>query len=258
MKGRINMRLKGKVAIVTGAARGIGAALALGLAKEGAKVVIGDIRDGQKTVDAVEKAGGEALYVKTDVSKQDQCDALAKAAIDRFGSVDILINNAGILVTLKPFMEVTTEEWMKIMATNSLGPFHCTKAVFPYMKDKGGKIINISSASIFEGVPGFPHYIASKGAIMAFTRGMARELGDYKINVNSIAPGFTHSEGGDEFDRDKKFPDVPLDDVQLPLRSIKIPTYPEDLVGTAVYLASDDSRMVTGQLIIHDGGLSMK
>ncbi len=252
------MRLKDKVAIVTGSARGLGAAFAKGFGKEGAKVVIGDIRDGKKTVDAVHQAGSEAIYVKTDVTRQDQCDALARAAVERFGSIDILVNNAGILVTLKPFMEVTTEEWMEIMATNSLGPFHCVKAVFPYMKDRGGKIINISSASIFEGVPGFPHYIASKGAIMAFTRGMARELGDYKINVNSIAPGFTHSEGGDEFDRDKKFPDVPLDDIQLPQRCIKVPTYPDDLVGTAVYLATDDSKMVTGQLIVHDGGLSLK
>jgi NAD(P)-dependent dehydrogenase (short-subunit alcohol dehydrogenase family) len=250
------MRLEDKVAVITGAARGIGAAFAEGFAKEGARVVIGDIRDGQKTVSAVEKAGSRALYVKTDVTKQDQCNALAKAAVDQFGSIDILVNNAGILVTLKPFMEVTTEEWMQIMGTNTLGPFHCTKAVFPYMKDKGGKIINISSASIFEGVPGFPHYIASKGAIMAFTRGMARELGEYNINVNAIAPGFTHSEGGDEFDRDKKFPPVPLDEIQLPLRCIKRPTYPQDLVGTAIFLASDDSKLITGQLIVHDGGYS--
>ncbi len=251
------MRLKNKVAIITGAARGIGAAFAIGFAKEGAKIVIGDIRDGSKTLDTVEKAGSEALYLKTDVTKQDQCNALAKAAVDRFGCIDILVNNAGTLVTIKPFMEVTTEEWMGIMATNTLGPFHCTKAVFPYMKDRGGKIINISSGTIFEGVPGLPHYISSKGAIMAFTRGMARELGDYNINVNSIAPGFTHSEGGDEFDRDKKFPSVPLDEIQLPLRCIKKPIYPDDLVGTAVYLASDDSRRVTGQLILHDGGMSL-
>ena len=251
------MRLKDKVAVITGAARGIGAAFAVGFAKEGAKIVIGDIRDGKKTVSAIEQAGGEALYLKTDVTKQDQCNALAKATIDRFGSIDILINNAGTLVTIKPFMEVTTEEWMQIMATNTLGPFHCTKAVFPYMKGKGGKIINISSGTVFEGVPGLPHYLSSKGAVMAFTRGMARELGDYNINVNSIAPGFTHSEGGDEFDRDKKFPSVPLDEVQMPMRCIKRPTYPQDLVGTAIYLASDDSQLITGQLIIHDGGLSL-
>jgi NAD(P)-dependent dehydrogenase (short-subunit alcohol dehydrogenase family) len=251
------MRLKDKVAVITGAARGIGAAFAIGFAKEGAKVVIGDIRDGKKTMAAIEKAGGEALYVKTDVTKQDQCNALAKAAVDRFGSIDILINDAGILVTIKPFMEVTTEEWMEVMGTNTLGLFHCTKAVFPYMKDKGGKIINISSASIFEGVPGMPHYVASKGAIMAFTRAMARELGDYNINVNSIAPGFTHSEGGDEFDKNKKFPPVPLDEIQLPMRCIKKPVYPEDLIGTALYLAGDDSKLITGQLIIHDAGISL-
>jgi NAD(P)-dependent dehydrogenase (short-subunit alcohol dehydrogenase family) len=257
MERRIHMRLKDKVAIITGAARGIGAAFALGFGKEGAKVVIGDIRDGQKIVDAIEKAGGQAFFLKTDVTKQDQCNALAKAAVDRFGSIDILINNAGTLVTIKPFMEVTTEEWMQIMETNTLGPFHCTKAVFPHMKEKGGRIINISSGTVFEGVPGLPHYLASKGAVMAFTRGMARELGDYNINVNSIAPGFTHSEGGDEFDRNKKFPSVPLDEAQRPMRCIKRPTYPEDLVGTAIYLAGDDSKLITGQLIIHDGGVSL-
>jgi NAD(P)-dependent dehydrogenase (short-subunit alcohol dehydrogenase family) len=251
------MRLKNRVAIITGAARGIGAAFAVGFAKEGAKIVIGDIRDGQKTADAVQKNGSDALYVKTDVTQQDQCNALAKAAVDRFGAIDILINNAGILVTIKPFMEVTTEEWMHVMATNTLGPFHCTKAVFPYMKDRGGRIINISSGTVFEGVPGLPHYVASKGAVMAFTRGMARELGDYNITVNTIAPGFTHSEGGDEFDRDKQFPNVPLDELQLPQKCLKKPNFPEHLVGTAIYFASDDSKLVSGQLIIQDGGLSL-
>ncbi len=251
------MRLKDRVAVVTGAARGLGAAFAVGFAKEGASVVIGDIRDGGSTVAAIQEAGGKAIYVKMDVAEEEQCNELAKTAKDRFGSIDILVNNAGILVTIKPFMEVTSEEWIQVMKTNALGPFNCIKAVFPYMKDSGGKIINISSATIFEGVPGLPHYISSKGAVMALTRGMARELGDYNINVNAIAPGFTHSEGGDEFDRDKKFPGVPLDEIQLPLRCIKRPTFPEDLVGTAVYLASDDSRLITGQLIIHDGGLSL-
>jgi NAD(P)-dependent dehydrogenase (short-subunit alcohol dehydrogenase family) len=251
------MRLKDKVAIITGAARGLGAAFAVGFAKEGARVVIADVSDGKKTVDAIEAAGGQALYVKTDVAVQEQCNALAEAAAGRFGGIDILVNNAGILVQIKPFMEVTTEEWTRVMAVNALGPFHCIKAVFPYMKDRGGKIINISSATVLEGVPGLPHYIASKGAVIALTRGMARELGDYNINVNTIAPGFTHSEGGDEFDRNKKFPPVPLDEIQLSQRCIKSPARPEDLVGTAIYLASDDSRMVSGQLIVHDGGFSL-
>jgi NAD(P)-dependent dehydrogenase (short-subunit alcohol dehydrogenase family) len=251
------MRLKDKVAIITGAARGIGAAFAVGFAKEGARVVVADIGDGADTVGLIEKTGGQALYVKTDVSRQEQCNAMAKAAMDRFGAVDVLINNAGLLVTIKPFMEVTSEEWMRVMEVNTLGPFQCVKAVFPYMKDKGGKIINISSGTIFEGAPGLPHYISSKGAVMAFTRGMARELGEYNINVNAIAPGFTHSEGGDEFDRNKKFPPVPLDELQMSMRCLKKPAYPEDLVGAALFLASDDSRMITGQLIVHDGGVSL-
>lgn len=252
------MRLKLKVAIITGAARGIGAAFAVGFAREGAKIVIGDILDGKETVEAVEKTGSQAIFVKTDVSKQDQCNALAKAAVDRFGSIDILVNNAGIFadVVLRPFSEITTEEWMRIMEVNTAGPFHCTKAVFTYMKDKGGKIINLSSASIFEGVPGMPHYVASKGAIMAFTRSMARELGVYNINVNSIAPGFTHSPGGDQFDKNKALPIGPLDEIQLPLRCLKRAAYPEDIVGTAIFLASDESNFITGQLIVHDGGMS--
>ena len=251
------MRLVGKTAIITGAARGIGAAFAKGFGKEGANVVVADILDGTSTVAAVEQAGGRAIYAATDVTKQEQCDAAAKVAVDRFGGIDILVNNAGILVTIKPFMEVTSEEWMEVMAINTLGPFHCIKAVFPFMKEKGGKIINISSGTVLEGVPGLPHYLSSKGAVMAFTRGMARELGGYGINVNTIAPGFTHSEGGNEFDKNKKFPSVPLDEIQIPARCIKAPVYPEDLVGTAIFLAGDDSRMITGQFILHDCGMSM-
>lgn len=252
------MKLKDKVAIITGAAQGIGASFAVGYAKEGARIVIADILDGNEAVKAVEKAGSEAIYVKTDVTKQDECDAMAKATIDRFGSINILVNNAAIFgnLTLRPFMEIPTEEYNQVMQVNATGPFHCIKAVFPYMKEKGGKIINISSASIFEGVPGMPHYVASKGAIMALTRSMARELGEHNINVNSIAPGFTHSEGGDRFDQNKKLVDVPLDEIQLPLRCLKRAAYPEDLVGTAVFLASDMSDFITGQLIVHDGGMS--
>jgi NAD(P)-dependent dehydrogenase (short-subunit alcohol dehydrogenase family) len=253
------MKLEGKIAIITGAAQGIGAAFAEGYAKEGAKIVIADILDGQGAVDAVNKAGSEALYVKTDVTKQDECDAMAKAAVNRFGAIDILVNNAAIFgdIIMKPFIEITDDEWDHLMAVNVKGPFHCCKAVFPYMKEKGGKIINMSSASIFEGVPFMPHYVSSKGAIMALTRAMARELGDYKINVNSIAPGFTHSVGGDRFDQSKAVPIPPLEEMQQPQKCIKRAAYPEDLVGTAVFLASDMSDYISGQLIVHDGGISL-
>jgi NAD(P)-dependent dehydrogenase (short-subunit alcohol dehydrogenase family) len=257
-KGAINMRLKDKVVIITGAAQGIGAAFAVGFAAEGAKLVISDILDGKDAVAAVQKAGGEGIFVKADVTSQADCDAMAKAVVDRFGKIDVLINNAGIFgdIVARPFMEVTDDEWRKVMDVNAGGPFRCTKAAFPYMKDRGGKIINISSASIFEGVTGCPHYVSSKGAVMAFTRCMARELGTYNINVNSIAPGFTHSVGGDRFDRSKTTISVPLEDLQIPMRSLKRTPYPEDLVGTALFLATDDSRNITGQLIIVDCGLS--
>jgi len=250
------MRLKNKVAIITGSAQGIGEAFAMGYAKEGAKLVIADILDGNHVVEAVERAGSKAVYIKTDVTKQEQCNAMAHAAFDRFGSIDILVNNAAIFgdVILKPFMEVTTEEWNRLMEVNTTGSFHCIKAVFPYMKEKGGKIINMASGSILEGVPGMPHYVASKGAIMALTRCMARELGDFNISVNSIAPGFTHSPGGDKFDRNKTLPIGPLESLDLPRKCLKRPSYPGDLVGTAVFLASDESGLITGQMIVHNAG----
>jgi NAD(P)-dependent dehydrogenase (short-subunit alcohol dehydrogenase family) len=251
------MRLREKVAIITGAAQGIGATFASGFAEEGARIIIADILDGKEVTKDIEKSGGEAIFIRTDVTKQNECDALAKAASDRFGSIDILVNNAAIfgdLVT-RSFMEIGDEEWRRVMDVNAGGPFRCTKAVFPYMKDKGGKIVNVASAIIFEGIPGVPHYVASKGAVMAFTRCMARELGGFNINVNSIAPGFTHSAGGDKFDQNKTMTDVSLEDAQKPMRSLKRTTYPEDLVGTALFLASEESRNITGQLIVVDCGL---
>jgi len=250
-------RLRDKVTIITGAAQGIGATFAVGFAEEGARVVIADILDGKEVAEAIEKSGGEAIFVKTDVTKQKECDALAKAASDRFGSIDILVNNAAVFGDLVtgPFTEISDEEWRRVMDVNAGGPFRCTKAVFPYMKDRGGKIVNVASAIIFEGMPGLPHYVASKGAVMAFTRCMARELGGFNINVNAIAPGFTHSAGGDKVAQ-KMMIDVSIEDVQMPMRSLKRTTYPEDLVGTAVFLAGEESRNITGQLIVVDCGLS--
>jgi NAD(P)-dependent dehydrogenase (short-subunit alcohol dehydrogenase family) len=252
----MNMRLKDKVAIITGAAQGIGAAFATGYAKEGAKLVIADILDGNNTVDDVVKAGSEAIFVKTDVTKQDQCDAMVKAAVDRFGTVDILVNNAAMYANIikKSFEDISTEEWNRVMEVNATGPFHCTKAIFPYMREKGGKIINVASSVVFEGAAGMPHYVASKGAVMAFTRCMARELGAYDINVNSLAPGYTQSEASKKIQKSRKDRGPDPEQIMMQKRCLKRPEKPTDLVGTAVFLASDMSDFITGQLILCDGG----
>ncbi len=252
------MNLKDQVAIITGAAGGIGAAIAFGYAREGAKVVIADILDGKDRVDAVEKAGGEAIFVRTDVTEQKQCDAMAKAAVDHFGHIHILVNNAAMYANIikKPFHEITTKEWNRVMEVNTTGPFHCTKAVFPYMKEKGGKIINVASSIVFEGAMGMPHYVASKGAVVAFTRSMARELGPYNIHVNSLAPGYTQSEASKIVQRSRADGGIDPEQIMMQKRCLKRSEEPEDLVGTAIFLASHMSDFITGQLILCDGGAS--
>lgn len=251
------MRLRNKVAIITGGAQGIGSAFAIGYAREGAKIVIADVLDGKQVEDSIGDIGGEALFVKTDVSKQEECDAMARTAVKHFGKIDILVNNAAIFgsLILRPFTEISTEEWNRVMEINTTGPFHCSKAVFPFMKKNGGKIINMSSESILQGVPGMAHYVASKGAVMAFTRAMARELGEFNININTIAPGFTHSPGGEKVEKNKALPTGPIEDRLMALKCLKRESFPEDLIGTAIFLASEDSNFITGQMINHDGGI---
>lgn len=252
------MRLKNQVAIITGSAdpKGIGAAIAYRFAKEGAKLIIADIVDGTKVVNQVNKHGGEALYVQVDVTKQESCDVMAKATFDQFGSIDILINNAAIYadMIIKPFMELTTEEWDQVMKVNAGGPFHGIKAVFPYMKEKGGKIINTASDIFIIGDTGNPHYVASKGAVFALTRAMARELGEYNINVNSIAPGYTRSGASKRLEKHSTIPSEGWDDSASEIRCLKRTEYPEDMAGTAVFLACNDSDFITGQLIVVNGG----
>ena len=252
------MMLKDRVAIITGAARGIGAAFAVGYAKEGARLVIADIVDGGDTVAQVSEAGSQAIFVKTDVTRQDQCDAMAKAAFDRFGGINILVNNAAMYAGIikKPFADITTEEWNRVMQVNTTGPFHCIKAVFPYMQQKGGKIINVASSVVFESAAGMPHYVASKGAVMALTRCMARELGDHNINVNSLAPGYTQSDASKQIQKNRQDGGIDPENIMMQRRCLKRSETPADLVGTAIFLASDMSNFVTGQLILCDGGSS--
>jgi 3-oxoacyl-[acyl-carrier protein] reductase len=251
------MRLKDKVAIVTGGGVGIGKAYAHGLAKEGAKVVVADIQDAeaQKVAAEIKQNGGEAMAVAVDVTSQEKVQAMAAAALKAYGRIDILVNNAGLYSALKkkPFMEIDSEEWDRVMAVNVKGLFLCVKAVYPAMKRQGkGKIINISSGTMLNGSPFFLHYVSSKAGVIGFTRALAREVGGDNICVNSIMPGLTISSANQEgvmsaeqlADRRKR-------------RSIQRDQYPQDLVGTVIFLASDDSDFMTGQSISVDGGLNM-
>ena len=252
------MILKDKVAIITGGAQGIGAAFAVGYAREGAKLVIADIIDGKDAVAAVAEAGSEAVFVKTDVTKEDECEAMVKAAVDSFGKVNVLINNAAMYgnIVKKPVTEISVDEWNRVMQVNAAGPFLCTKAAIPHMQENGGRIINVSSSVVFEAPVGFPHYVASKGAVYTFTRCMARELGQYNINVNSLAPGYTESDASMQIEKNKAIKGISSAEIVLQKRCLKRAAIPEDIVGSAIFLASDYSEFITGQLILCDGGAS--
>ncbi len=246
------MRLAGKVAIVTGGARHIGAAYCHTLAREGAAIVIADILDGKTVAEEIRSRGGNALALKIDVSKEGDTNRMAVETVNAFGRIDILINNAAIFINIQrhPFYEISADEWDRVSAVNIKGPFLCAKAVFAQMKEqKRGKIINISSSTAYWGTPNFLHYVASKAALIGMTRSLAREVGDYGICVNAIAPGLVEHEG-------QNAPQA-LTELQLKARSIKRLQTPEDLLGTLVFLASPDSDFMTGQTIVVDGGSIM-
>jgi NAD(P)-dependent dehydrogenase (short-subunit alcohol dehydrogenase family) len=250
------MKLKDRVAIVTGAAQGIGRAYALRLAQEGAKVAIADIVDGSRVEQEIASKGGEALALRTDVSEQASTEKMASETIARFGKIDILVNNAAIFATIqtKPFYQITPQEWDDIMRVNVKGPFLCSKAVYPQMKKQGkGKIINVASGVFFKGLPLFLHYVTSKGGVIAMTRALAREMGDDNICVNAIAPGYTVT----EVMQDDSIHDEAFINAVVMTRCFKRHELPEDLTGTIVFLASDDSDFITGQTIVVDGGATL-
>ena len=248
------MRLDGKVVIVTGAARGLGKAFSLRLAQEGAKITAADILDVADTVAEIEAQGGMALGLKVDISREEDTLRMAEETVTRFGSIDVLINNAAMFssIVMKPFYEIDAQEWDRLMEVNVKGAWLCAKAVFPQMKKQGkGNIISISSGTIFSGRPGFLHYLASKAAIVGLTRGLATELGDYGIRANAVAPGYILTEAGRI---------VMPEERQIRSsqhRCLKRVEQPEDLVGAIVFLASDESDFVTGQTLLVDGGASL-
>jgi NAD(P)-dependent dehydrogenase (short-subunit alcohol dehydrogenase family) len=249
-------KLKDRVAIVTGGAQGIGAAYARAMADEGACVAIADILDGTAVAQEIEANGGRAMSVKVDVADEASALAMAQAVNEHFGRIDILVNNAAVYASLqlKPFSEIDVAEWDKVMAVNVRGPFVCAKAVVPFMRGNGyGRIINISSGTPFKGTPNLLHYVTSKGAILALTRALAREVGGDGICVNTLAPGLVLSEGVmQNADMREK-----LTGPVLASRAIKRDQMPEDLIKPLLFLASDDCAFMTGETVVVDGGSVM-
>ncbi len=246
--------LKNKVIVITGARRGMGKADALLFAEKGAKVVVSDIsqEDCQAVVDEIEKKGGEALAVKCDVSKKEEVDNLFKKTIEKFGRVDVLVNNAGIC-QFKPFIDLTEEEWDRTLNINLKGYFLCAQAAAKEMvKQKSGVIVNIASVAMGQlgvGLSNIVHYCASKGGIAAMTEALALELAPYNIRVNAIAPGMIETPMIDSVKQDSKAMEEMLD--RIPLRRVG---KPEEIADLVVFLASDKSSYITGSIVVIDGG----
>jgi NAD(P)-dependent dehydrogenase (short-subunit alcohol dehydrogenase family) len=248
------MDLKNKVAIITGARRGMGKADALLLAKEGAKVVVSDIslEDCQKVVDEIKNNDGEAMAFQCDVSKKAEVEKMIAETLKKFGHIDILVNNAGIL-QYKPFVEITEEDWDKMMAINLKGYFLCAQAVAKEMiEQKSGSIINVASIAMGQVGVGFSnivHYCASKGGIAAMSQALAIELAPYNIRVNAIAPGAINTPMADWDKMDKAMQESSL--IRIPLRRFG---KPEEIADSVLFLASDKSSYITGAIIVVDGG----
>ena len=249
------MKLQGRVAIVTGAAGGIGRAYVRRLVEEGAAVVVADQHEAsaREVADRYGRGGGpgRALGLHVDVADEDSTRRVARETLDAFGRIDILVNNAALFSALeyRPIDEIPIEEWDAVMAVNLRGLFLCCRAVLPAMKQQRyGRIVNIGSGIILNPPRNFLHYVTSKGGVLAFTRALSRELGQYGVTVNTLSPGLTVHEAilrghaQEQIERSRA------------ARSIQRDEVPEDLAGALVFLASDDSAFVTGQTLVVNGG----
>jgi NAD(P)-dependent dehydrogenase (short-subunit alcohol dehydrogenase family) len=240
--------LDGQVAIVTGAAQGIGRKIAEGLAGEGARVVVADV---QAADDLAADLGGSA--VACDVSDEHACERMARAAMDAYGRIDVLVNNAGIWSSLvpTPFEQLSVDEWKRVFDVNVLGMYLATRAVAPFMRQAGrGRIINMASGTPYKGVPLFLHYVTSKGAVLAMTRALAKELGADNVLVNAVAPGFTLSDGV----MSNPVQLEQLQEISAKARVLIRDQYPEDIVGAVLFFAGEQSAFITGQSLVVDGG----
>lgn len=250
------MLLSDKVAIITGGARGMGRGMSLMFAKEGCAIVVADILDeaAAETVAEITKQGGKAMYVKCDVSNSQQVQDMVKKTIAKFGTIDILVNDAGTGYHPKPIADISEAEWDKTLAVNLKGVFLCCQAVTPYLKEKRyGKIINISSISAIAPVSPVS-YSSSKGGVMTLTIDLAMELAAYNINVNAIMPGLTHTDMIDAVippGMDKEEYYTQISKAVVPMQR---PGTPEDIAGAALFLASHLSDYVTGDRILVGGG----